>query len=181
MHIATSLARDGCSVFTAESLERAKKRKQIGLTPVRKKLVVEHHYDDLGGDLPELGNEVTSLMKDVECTSLTTNCLSTWLLSIGRSAASSGPSGVYTAKSVVEVQRHSSRPIVPAGGCALLRRKFSDGALPLCCRAPWTDGLVLEPQSPSSRGPPRICQCYGAFLSNLLDSRHVTPTYVSAG
>lgn len=53
-------------VIPTEAPERAKKRKQDGHVSVKKKHIAERHYDDLGDSLTGLGDEVSSLMRDVE-------------------------------------------------------------------------------------------------------------------
>lgn len=88
---------------------------------------MERHYHDLGDDLTGLGEEVPSLMKDVECSAAPTpssretasprfvHCLSTWLLARGREQCMSQPPSIYKTSSEADL-----RQCLPTGRTYLL-------------------------------------------------------------
>ena len=63
---------DSQKAFPTEGAERAKEKKKAnklaGVKPNRKKMHVDHHFDDLGDDLSGLGADIAFLLADTELT-----------------------------------------------------------------------------------------------------------------
>ena len=63
---------DSQQAFPTEGAEKAKEKKKAnklaGIKPNRKKMHVDHHFDDLGDDLSGLGVDIAFLTADTELT-----------------------------------------------------------------------------------------------------------------